>query len=60
MYKQTKELTFTALSELTLHKLDNVSWVLIEEEEAVDKAEEPDLGGPNEKVSENLMGPSHL
>ena len=27
---------------------------------AVDKAEKPDLGGPDEKVSENVVGPSHL
>ena len=30
------------------------------EEEVEDKAEEPDLGGPDEKVSENVAGPSCL
>ena len=36
---------------------EKVSQVLIEEEEVVDKAERPDLGGPDEKVSENVAGP---
>ena len=39
---------------------EKVSQVLVEEEEAVDKAERPDLGGPDEKVSKNVVGPSHL
>ena len=38
---------------------ENVSQVLVEEE-AVDKAERPDLGGPDEKVTENVVGPSCL
>ena len=38
---------------------EKVSQVLVEEEE-VDKAERPDLGGPDKKVSENVAGPSHL
>ena len=37
---------------------EKVSQVLVEEE-AVDKAERPDLGGPDEKVSENVAGLSH-
>ena len=39
---------------------EKVSKVLVEEEEAVDKAESPDLGGPDRKVSENVVGPSRL
>ena len=39
---------------------EKVSQVLVEEEEAVDKAERPDLGGPDKKVSENVAGPSRL
>ena len=39
---------------------EKVSQVLVEEEEVVDKAERPDLGGPDEKVSENVAGPSRL
>ena len=39
---------------------EKVSKVLVEEEEAVDKAESPDLGGPDRKVSENVAGPSCL
>ena len=38
------------------HWDEKVSQVLVEEEEAVDKAEKPDLGGPDEKVSENVAG----
>ena len=38
---------------------EKVSQVLVEEVE-VDKAERPDLGGPDKKVSENIAGPSHL
>ena len=38
---------------------EKVSKVLVEEE-AVDKAESPDLGGPDRKVSENVAGPSRL
>ena len=39
---------------------EKVSKVLVEEEEAVDKAESPDFGGPDRKVSENVAGPSCL
>ena len=39
---------------------EKVSQVLVEEEEVVDKAERPDLGGPDEKVSENVVGLLHL
>ena len=39
---------------------EKVSQVLVEEEEAVDKAERPNLGGPDEKVSKNVAGPPHL
>ena len=39
---------------------EKVSQVLVEEEEVVDKAERPDLGGPDKKVSENVAGPSRL
>ena len=38
---------------------EKVSQVLVEEEE-VDKAESPDLGGPDKKVSKNVAGPSRL
>ena len=41
------------------HWDEKVSQVLVEEE-AVDKAERPDLRGPDEKVSENVAGPSCL
>ena len=36
---------------------EKVSQILVE---AVDKAERPDLGGPDKKVSENVAGPSRL
>ena len=39
---------------------EKVSQVLVEEEEAVDKVERPDLGGPDKKVSENVACPSCL
>ena len=39
---------------------EKVSKVLVEEEEVVDKAESPDLGGPDRKVSENVASPSCL
>ena len=39
---------------------EKVSKVLVEEEEAVDKAESPDFGGPDREVSENVAGPSRL
>ena len=39
---------------------EKVSQVLVEEEVVVDKAERPDLGGPDKKVSENVAGPSRL
>ena len=39
---------------------EKVSQVLVEEEEAVDKAESPDFGGPDRKVSENVAGPLRL
>ena len=39
---------------------EKVSRILVEEEVAVDKAEKLDLGGPDEKVSENIVGPSCL
>ena len=42
------------------HWDEKVSQVLVEEEEAVDKAERPDLGGPDKKVPENVAGPSCL
>ena len=42
------------------HWDEKVSQVLIEEEEVVDKAERPDLQGPDKKVSENVAGPSCL
>ena len=39
---------------------EKVSQNLVEEEVVVDKAERPNLGGPDEKVSENVAGPSRL
>ena len=39
---------------------EKVSKVLVEEEEVVDKAESPDFGGPDRKVSENVASPSCL
>ena len=42
------------------HWDEKVSQVLVEEEETVDKAERPDLGGPDERASENVAGLLHL
>ena len=38
----------------------HVSRLVVEEEDPTDKAEEPDVGGPDEKVTENLADPSGL